>query len=230
MIQYRIKSKFLSAITETVHKLTFTEDNVTATPPVMDDEGNFVSDVDSEKELNITGVDVEKKDPEQEKSELVAQAAEKLKNAIDIAAELDDIINSIRNVDNKLNVSNVWEINDEQNDVYLQSKDAHIFQQNGNILLSHDGKIEIFQTVPELHGWLKQNGYPMPPAVEIHESGEKAKDELKEDEEDGTGFYVFDKDDNVVKGPFKTSKEAEKWIDSLDSEESKWYLIDYIRG
>ena len=170
MVQYRIKSKFLTAITEMTKKLSLTEEGVTATSPAMDDEGNFITDIETDKELQLqgVGVDVEKKEEPQTKEELMAQAVEKFKNATDVMAEFDELIKKINQTDE--DVSNVWEVNEEGNDVFLQSKDAHIFQQNGNILLSHDGIVEIFKTVPELHAWLKEHNYPLPPAVEIHES------------------------------------------------------------
>lgn len=170
MVQYRIKSKFLTAITEMTKKLSLTEEGVTATSPAMDDEGNFITDIETDKELQLqgVGVDVEKKEEPQTKEELMAQAVEKFKNATDVMAEFDELIKKINQADE--DVSNVWEVNEEGNDVFLQSKDAHIFQQNGNILLSHDGIVEIFKTVPELHAWLKEHNYPLPPAVEIHES------------------------------------------------------------
>ena len=136
----------------------------------MDNEGNFITDIQADKELQLqgVGVDVEKKDEPQTKEELMAQAVEKFKNATDVMAEFDELVKKIAKSDE--DVSNVWEVNEEGNDVFLQSKDAHIFQQNGNILLSHDGMVEIFKTVPELHAWLKEHNYPLPPAVEIHES------------------------------------------------------------
>jgi len=170
MVQYRIKSKFLTAITEMTKKLSLTEEGVTATSPAMDDEGNFITDIETDKELQLqgVGVDVEKKEEPQTKEELMAQAVEKFKNATDVMAEFDELIKKINQADE--DVSDVWEVNEEGNDVFLQSKDAHIFQQNGNILLSHDGIVEIFKTVPELHAWLKEHNYPLPPAVEIHES------------------------------------------------------------
>lgn len=172
MVQYRAKSKFLTAITELTKKLSLTEDGVKATSPAMDDDGNFITDIETDKELDlqVNGVDLEKKDEPQTKEELMAQAVEKFRDAADVIAEFDELLKKINQSEDEEDVSNTWEINDEGNDVYLQSKDAHIFQQNGNILLSHDGIVEIFKTVSELHEWLKQNNYPLPPAVEIHES------------------------------------------------------------
>lgn len=183
MVQYRIKSKFLTAITEMTKKLSLTEDGVTATSPAMDDDGNFVTDIETDKELhlqNMAGVDVEKKDEPQTKEELMAQAVEKFKSATDIISEFDELLKKINKADEE-ETSDAWEVNEEQNDVYLQSKDAHIFQQNGNILLSHDGMVEIFKTVDELHKWLQENGYPMPPAVEIYESTDEQALKILED-------------------------------------------------
>ncbi len=172
MVEYRIKSKFLTAITEMTKKLSLTEEGVTATSPAMDEEGNFITDIKTDKELQLqgVGVDVEKKEEPQTKEEMMSQAIEKFKNAADVISEFDELIKKIAQSGDEDPDSNTWILNDDGNDVFLQSRDAHIFQQNGNILLSHDGMIEIFKTVPELHDWLKKNNFPLPPAVEIHES------------------------------------------------------------
>jgi len=170
MAKYVIKSKTLSSLNEALKKIMLTEYNAVTTPPEMDQEGNFTSNIETSKELKTSaGVEVEKQNSELSKEELISKAIEKIKDSIDVASDLEDIIQSIIGKDN---VCNKWKVNDDHNDVYLQSKDAHIFQQNDNILLSHNGKIELFKTVPELHEWLKKNNWPLPPAIEIHESKE----------------------------------------------------------
>lgn len=170
MAKYVIKSKTLSSLNEALKKIMLTEYNAVTTPPEMDQEGNFTSNIETSKEPKTSaGVEVEKQNSELSKEELISKAIEKIKDSIDVASDLEDIIQSIIGKDN---VCNKWKVNDDHNDVYLQSKDAHIFQQNDNILLSHNGKIELFKTVPELHEWLKKNNWPLPPAIEIHESKE----------------------------------------------------------
>ena len=63
MVEYRIKSKFLTAITEMTKKLSLTEEGVTATSPAMDEEGNFITDIKTDKELTevivVDGVETE---------------------------------------------------------------------------------------------------------------------------------------------------------------------------
>lgn len=181
MVQYRIKSKFLNSITNFTKKLSLTEDGVKATSPALDDDGNFISEIETDKEINFFNpdVDVEKKEEPKTKEELVSQASEKLRNALDIASELDEIIQQIKQSEKE--EDDQWKVNDDHTDVYLSSKDAHIFQQNGNILLSHDGKIEVFKTVQELHNWLKENNYPLPPSIEIHESTDEQILKILED-------------------------------------------------
>ena len=112
MVQYRIKSKFLTAITEMTKKLSLSEEGITATSPAMDDEGNFITDIQADKELQLqgVGVDVEKKDEPQTKEELMAQAVEKFKNATDVMAEFDELVKKIAQSDE--DVSNVWEVNE----------------------------------------------------------------------------------------------------------------------
>jgi hypothetical protein len=167
MAKYLLKSKILAALNETLNKIKLAEAEAVTTPPEMDSEGNFISSVETKKKPSARGVEVEQQIQDLSKDEVVKKAIEKIRDSVDVASDLDKIIKQILG-DN--NVSDQWKVNGDHNDVYLRSKDAHIFQQNDSICLSHHGKIEIFKTVDELHQWLKEHDWPLPPVIEIHES------------------------------------------------------------
>lgn len=244
MSKYCIRSKCLPIITEALKKMSFMEDDFSATPPQMNQNGEFESNIETNQEVVIPGADVEKCDDldTKTKEELVSMATEKLKASLDIASELDEIIKQIRSCEDEEPLSNEWVINPEANDVYLASQDAHIFTQNDNILLSHDGMVEIFDSVPELHQWLSANGYPMPPAVEIHESAaEDLKNRELFDPKLDSGWYVFRRsapiedepsDDVVIKGPLSSEEEANLWVDMHfgDNPLKQNYYIEYVGG
>ena len=242
MTNYCIRSKCLPIITEALKKMSIMEDDFSATPPKMNQNGEFESNITtSQDNVEIPGADVEKQEEPKTREELISMATEKLKASIDIASELDEIISQIRTLSEEEPQSNEWVANEDANDVYLASKDAHIFVQNDNILLSHDGHVEVFHSVQELHQWLKENNYPLPPAVEIHESAaEDLRNRELFDPKIDSGWYVFSRrapiedesgDDIVVKGPMKTEEEAKLWIDMHfgDNPLANCY-IEYVGG
>ena len=168
MAKYLLKSKILATLNETLNKIKLAEAGAVTTPPEMDSEGNFVSSVETKKKPSARGVEIEQQIQDLSKDEVIKKAIEKIRDSVDVASDLDEIIKQILGQDNQ--VSDNWKVNEDHNDVFLRSKDAHIFQQNDSICLSHHGKIEIFKTVDELHQWLKDHDWPLPPAIEIHES------------------------------------------------------------
>lgn len=165
---YRIKSRFLNVINECIKKISIVEDDSSYTQPSMDSDGNFYTDVKTRSEPKVNNsAEVEKLDSES-KEDLVAKAVVKLKQSIDIASDLDDIINEIIGYDNKK--SNSWVLNKDHCDLYLAKKNAHIFKQNNNLCLSHNGKIEVFKSIEEMKKYLKDNDFPDVPAVKLYES------------------------------------------------------------
>ena len=166
---YRIKSRFLNVINECIKKISIVEDNPSYTKPSIDSDGNFYTDIKAKSEPKVNGnAEVSKLDNLESKEDLVAKAVEKLKQSIDIASDLDDIINKIIGYDNKHNSS--WVLNKDHCDLYLQNKNAHIFKQNNNLCLSHNGKIEVFKSVEELKKYLKNNNFPDIPPVKLYEN------------------------------------------------------------
>lgn len=165
---YRIKSRFLNVINECIKKISIVEDDSSYTQPSMDSDGNFYTDVKTNSEPKVgDGAEVSKLGKES-KEDLVAKAVAKLRQSIDIASDLDDIINEIIGYDNKQ--SNSWILNKDHCDLYLAKKNAHIFKQNNNLCLSHNGKIEVFKSVEELKKYLRDNEFPDVPAVKLYES------------------------------------------------------------
>lgn len=166
---YRIKSRFLNVINECIKKISIVEDDSSYTQPSMDSDGNFYTDVKTKSEPKVSnGAEVNKLDGTESKEDLVAKAVAKLKQSIDIASDLDDIINEIIGYDNKQ--SNSWVLNKDHCDLYLAKKNAHIFKQNNNLCLSHNGKIEVFKSIEEMKDFLKKNDFPDVPAVKLYES------------------------------------------------------------
>jgi len=152
-------------ISETLNKLILTED-----------EDKFVSVIDNNKfdssKLNANIYDTKDNidpDKEEEKNKLTSQAIEKIKQNLKVSDELQSILNRIDKL-NKDIKSNDWQVNEEKNTAILRSKNARIFKQNNNLCLSHNDKVEIFKSVPELHAWLKKNNYPLPKNIKLHES------------------------------------------------------------
>jgi hypothetical protein len=173
MSKYIIKSKILSTLNEAIKKITLTEKDALVSMPKLDKDGSFISEVETDREPKVKGVEVQQ-DKTISRDEMVQKAKEKIKQSEDLIKDLDSIINQFSDKTSLTNKNNFWVVNEDHNDVYLQSKDAHIFQQNDSICLSHDGKIELFHTVDALHEWLKRNGWPLPEKIEIHESAKKS--------------------------------------------------------
>lgn len=165
---YRIKSRFLNVINECIKKISIVEDDSSFTQPSMDSDGNFYTDVKSKSEPKVGDSAEVSKLGSESKEDLVAKAVEKLRQSIDIASDLDDIINEIIGYDNKQ--SNSWILNKDHCDLYLAKKNAHIFKQNNNLCLSHNGKIEVFKSIEELKKYLKDHDFPDVPAVKLYES------------------------------------------------------------
>ena len=63
-----------------------------------------------------------------------------------------------------------WVLNKDHCDLYLANKNAHIFKQNNNLCLSHNGKIEIFKSIEDLKKYLSNHDFPDLPNVKLYES------------------------------------------------------------
>lgn len=155
-----------SLMSETLNKIILKED-----------EDKFVSVIDQKDTFDSSKLnaniydDTNTLDPdkEEEKNKLTSQAIEKIKQNLKVSDELQSILNRIDKL-NKDVKANDWQVNEEKNTAILRSKNARIFKQNDNLCLSHNGKIELFKSVKELHDWLKKNNYPLPKNIKLHES------------------------------------------------------------
>jgi thiol-disulfide isomerase/thioredoxin len=127
--------------------------------------------VDNEEEL----------DQNETKTQLLNKAKDAMDRSLDASNEFQQILAKIKKLSQTTDYD-TWVVNKEGNTATLNSKKARIFKQNNNLCLSHEGKIELFKSVAELHDWLKENNYPLPKNIEIHESTE-----LKE------GFDLYSK-------------------------------------
>ena len=199
----KIKSTSLSPLNETLQKLKLNDTIKDFTPVIVEADGKFTSIMNAKEEFNpndISSTFETEEQPEENKEtkeQLLNQAKDALKQTLTNSKELNDILKKIQDL-SKEDGYNIWELNKENNTASLKSKNATIFKQNDYLCLAHNGKIELFKSVPELHEWLKDKGYPLPGNdIIIHESVE-----VKEAEErnwlDLLNDYNDKKKDNLV--------------------------------
>jgi len=204
MSDIKIRSKYLNVLNEAIQKMVINDTIKAFTPVIVEADGKFSSVLNTNDDFDLSslGSNIEstevsaEENSEQEVNETKTQLLNKAKNAMNKSLEASNEFQQILAKIKKLSQTtdfDTWVVNKEGNTASLKSKKANIFKQNNNLCLSHEGKIELFKSVPELHNWLKQNNYPLPKNIEIHESTE-----LKEN------FDLFDKYKEYI------SKEAEK--------------------
>lgn len=176
----KINSAFLHSLNETIQKLQINGLITEASPVTTDKDGNFTSVLKTQTDFDPSqmGSNVFINDDEEDsqidintKEKLINQAAEAIKQSLDASEDLTSILRKMKELSNDTNY-NQWQVNEEGNTATLKSKDARIFKQNDKLCLSHAGKIELFDNVTQLHDWLKENNYPLPGNIEIHESVE----------------------------------------------------------
>lgn len=204
MSDIKIRSKYLNVLNEAIQKMVINDTIKAFTPVIVEADGKFSSVLNTNDDFDLSslGSNIEstevsaEENSEQEVNETKTQLLNKAKNAMNKSLEASNEFQQILAKIKKLSQTtdfDTWVVNKEGNTASLKSKKANIFKQNNNLCLSHEGKIELFKSVPELHNWLKQNNYPLPKNIEIHESTE-----LKEN------FDLYDKYKEYM------SKEAEK--------------------
>lgn len=175
----KIKSTSLSPLNEALQKLKLNDKVVDFTPVIVEADGKFTSIMNTKEEFNPNDLgsafeteEVETEEQKETKEQLLNKAKDALKQTLTNSKELNDILTKIQELSKEANY-NTWELNKEKNAATLKSKNAQIFKQNNNLCLSHNGKIELFHSVEELHNWLKEKGYPLPGNdIIIHESVE----------------------------------------------------------
>ena len=100
MAKYLLKSKILATLNETLNKIKLAEAGAVTTPPEMDSEGNFVSSVETKKKPSARGVEIEQQIQDLSKDEVIKKAIEKIRDSVDVASDLDEIIKQILGQDN----------------------------------------------------------------------------------------------------------------------------------
>lgn len=106
---------------------------------------------------------------QEEKAALTAKAMEKVKQSLEVSDELQSILNQIDKINKDVN-ANKWILNDKDNTAYLPSKNAQIFKQNNYLCLSYNNKVELFNSVSELHDFLRKHNIPLPQNIKLHEA------------------------------------------------------------
>ena len=175
--EIKIQSKSLKLLNETIQKAINFGTKVIKSPlkendkfsSVLSTDNSFDSEILKNDDLEINELTPKQKE---EKTKLTNEVLDKLNDTLKTNKEIYNLLNKIRDI-NKTTDTNKWVRNKEKNTACLQSKNAKIFMQNNNICLSHDGKIEIFKSVNELHDWLIKNNYPLPHDIKLHEAREK---------------------------------------------------------
>lgn len=199
----------LTLMNETLEKIALKEDDNDKFVSIKDQEDDFdetrlnANIYDDNAELDV--------DKEQEKNKLTSQAIEKIKQNLKVSDELQSILNRIKKLNDDIS-TNRWEINEEDNTAILKNKNARIFKQNDNLCLSHNGIVEIFKSVPELHEWLKKNNYPLPYNITLHESTLVEDEEENSDEPDERAELLTRiKDNDSALGRLKDTYEHTAW-------------------
>lgn len=180
----KIKSTSLNPLNEALQKLKLNDTIKDFTPVIVEADGKFTSILNTKDEFNPNDIssvfeteEVESEEQKETKEQLLNKAKDALKQTLTNSKELNNILQKIQDLSKETGF-NTWELNKEKNTASLKSKNAMIFKQNNNLCLSHNGKIELFRSVPELHKWLKEKGYPLPGNdIVIHESVEVKEEE-----------------------------------------------------
>lgn len=172
----KIKSSSLTPLNEALQKLKLNDTITDFTPVIVEADGKFTSIMNTKEDFNPNDLgsafETQEQSEEQKetKEQLLNKAKDALKQTLTNSEELNSILKKIQDLAKEDNY-NTWEVNKEHNTATLKSKNAMIFKQNNNLCLSHNGKIELFHSVNELHDWLKEKGYPLPGKdIVIHES------------------------------------------------------------
>ena len=226
----KIKSTSLNPLNEALQKLKLNDTIKDFTPVIVEADGKFTSILNTKDEFNPNDIssvfeteEVENEEQKETKEQLLNKAKDALKQTLTNSKELNNILQKIQDLSKETGF-NTWELNKEKNTASLKSKNAMIFKQNNNLCLSHNGKIELFRSVPELHKWLKEKGYPLPGNdIVIHESVE-----VKE-EEDRNWLDLLNSYNNKKKADL--DKTLDKTYDRLDTDTYNTYnkkLTDFL--
>lgn len=175
--EFEIRSRSLNLLNETIRKANLFGVTIVKSPlkendkfvSVLSTDNSFNSDILKNDGIEINGLSDKQR---KEKNKLTTDILTKINDTLKTNKEIYSLLDKVKQINQKDN-SAIWIRNDEKNTAELSSKNAKIFLQNNNICLSHNGKIEVFHSVCELHDWLKENNYPLPKDIKLHEAKEK---------------------------------------------------------
>lgn len=178
----KLRSSTVNSLNEALQKLVLNDKITDFTPVIVEADGKFSSIVNTSNDLDLSAlgsnVTTEEEQPVEKtetKQQLLNQFADVINQNLESSQKLQNILKKIKEL-SKDTDNNKWVVNKQGNTATLADKNAYIFKQNNNLCLSHNGKVELFKSVSELHDWLKKQGYPLPDEnVVIHESLSEAK-------------------------------------------------------
>lgn len=162
----RLTSDNINVLCESIQKISLFEDDV-KTSDITKKDDKFSVDVDAKDTENMKNylgndVNIDEVTPEEEKAQIEADFKNSIKDLLDAADVINDILK--RSADYQKNykeeLSDEWVISTQNNDICIPKRNAHLFKQNKNICLSHDNEVEIFNNITELKAYLKKNEYP----------------------------------------------------------------------
>ena len=179
MKNIKLKCNSLNTLIETIQSLILKENVSVLKSPLLEANGEFTSVVQTKDDFDPSQIssnvfaDEEKNEESEEdaakKTDLLNKAKDEIKKSLDTSENLKDILKQIQDL-NKEDDGLRWVKNEEDNTARLNNKDAQIFIQNNRICLSYNNKVHLFDSVEELHDYLKKHGMPLPNGIKLHES------------------------------------------------------------
>ena len=177
MKNIKLKCNSLNTLIETIQSLILKENVSVLKSPLLEANGEFTSVVQTKDDFDPSQIssnvfaDEEKNEESEEdaakKTDLLNKAKDEIKKSLDTSENLKDILKQIQDL-NKEDDGLRWVKNEEDNTARLNNKDAQIFIQNNRICLSYNNKVHLFDSVEELHDYLKKHGMPLAKGIKIH--------------------------------------------------------------
>lgn len=205
MKNIKLKCNSLNSLIETIQSLILKENVSVLKSPLLEANGEFTSVVQTKDDFDPSQIssnvfaDEEKNEESEEdaakKTDLLNKAKDEIKKSLDTSENLKDILKQIQDL-NKEDDGLRWVKNEEDNTARLNNKDAQIFIQNNRICLSYNNKVHLFDSVEELHDYLKKHGMPLPKGIKLHESI-LTEDEISDSQDEEIAFD--DKENNPSK-------------------------------
>lgn len=169
---------------------------------------------------------------QEEKTALTAKALEKIKQTLEVSDELQSILNQIDKI-NKDVEANKWQLNDKNNTAYLPSKNAQIFKQNNYLCLSYNNKVQLFNSVSELHDFLRKHNIPLPHNIKLHEAKDENKVEVKQDVPLFTKMLLNKRKEEYspnLLSPIEIKQSEEKLLKPLTKFSKETYTLQNKKG